>query len=392
MAFTKKTVKDVDLARKKVLIRVDFNVPLDAGEVVDDTRIVAALPTIRYLIDQDARIILCSHLGRPKGQVVPELSLQPVASLLSELLEHQVDFVDDCIGEKVKSVVQALGTGEILLLENTRFHPGEKKNDKGFAAQLASLAEVYINDAFGSVHRAHASTEGVAKHLPAAAGLLMEKEIKHLGQVLAEPEHPYIAILGGVKISDKIGVVETLLDAADELLIGGGMANTFLAAADFEMQESLVEMAVVETANQLLDSSGDRIVLPVDLVAAAAFSEQAERKVVPIDGIPAGWQALDIGPDTIDLFETKIGRANTVVWNGPLGVFEMEPFATGTFAIARALADSGAVSVVGGGDSAAAIHLSNLVDRITHVSTGGGASLDFLEGKRLPGVAALDDR
>lgn len=392
MAFNKKTIKDLDLAKKRVLVRVDFNVPLDGDRVSDDTRIRASLPTIQYLIDQESRIILCSHLGRPKGQVVAELSLKPVAARLGELLGHEVRFVDDCVGDKVQSAVNELKPGEILLLENTRFHPGEKKNDDEFAAQLASVAEVYVDDAFGSAHRAHASTEGVAHHLPAVAGFLMENELKYLGQVLTNPEHPFIAILGGAKTSDKIGVVESLLGKADELLIGGGMANTFLAAQGYDLQESLVEMSVVETAKQLLTSAGDRIVLPVDLVAAAEFSEQAERKVVSVDAVPNAWQALDIGPDTIELFKGKIGQARTVVWNGPLGVFEMEPFAQGTFAIAQAIAESGAVSVIGGGDSAAAIHMSNLADQITHVSTGGGASLEFLEGKELPGVAALDDR
>lgn len=392
MAFHKKTIKDIDLAEKKVLVRVDFNVPLDEGKVADDTRIRAALPTLRYLIDQHSRIILCSHLGRPNGKVVAELSLRPVASRLSELLGQEVRFVDDCVGEKVHAAVNALEPGQILLLENTRFHAGEKKNDDQFAAEMASLADVYVDDAFGSAHRAHASTEGVAHHLPAVAGLLMEKELKYLGQVLTDPDHPFVAILGGAKISDKIGVVESLLNIADELLIGGGMANTFLAAQQYDMQESLVEMSVVETAKRLLDSAEDRIILPVDLVTAAEFSEGSDRKVVPIDAIPEGWQALDIGPETIDLFKSKIAHARTVVWNGPLGVFEMEPFAQGTFAIAQAIADSQAVSVIGGGDSAAAIHLANLTDKITHVSTGGGASLEFLEGKELPGVAALDDR
>jgi phosphoglycerate kinase len=310
---------------------------------------------------------------------------------LSELIGQKVNFIEDCVGERVQAAAQALAAGEILLLENTRFHPGEKKNDKAFATELASLAEAYVNDAFGSAHRAHASTEGVAHYLPAVAGLLMQSELKYLGQVLTDPDHPYIAILGGAKISDKIGVVESLLELADQLLVGGGMANTFLAAQNHNMQESLVEMSVVETARRLMESADERIVLPVDLVAASEFSEQAEQKVVPVDGIPDGWQALDIGPKSIELFKGKISQAKTVVWNGPLGVFEMEPFARGTFAIAHAIADSQAVSVIGGGDSAAAIHLSNLGDQITHVSTGGGASLEFLEGKQLPGVAALDE-
>jgi phosphoglycerate kinase len=392
MGFNKKTIEDLDVSGKKVLVRVDFNVPLDSGSVADDTRIRASLPTIRYLTDHQARVILCSHLGRPKGEVVADLSLRPVADRLSALLGREVKFVPESIGEEVQQAVAALQPGEVLLLENTRFHEGEKKNDDKYASALASLADVYVNDAFGSAHRAHASTTGVANYLPAVAGFLMEKELKYLGQALSDPEHPYVAILGGAKISDKIGVVESLLEAADELLIGGGMANTFLAAKGIDMQESLVEMSVLETARRLLGSSQEQIVLPVDLIAAADFSEQAERKTVPVDAIPNGWQALDVGPKTIELFSNKIEQASTIVWNGPLGVFEMEPFAKGTFAIAQAIADSDAVSVIGGGDSAAAIHLSGLTDRITHVSTGGGASLEFLEGKQLPGVAALEDK
>ena len=391
MTFNKKTITDIDLTQKKVLVREDLNVPLEAGKITDDTRIKAILPTIDYLISQNARIIICSHMGRPKGQVVPELSLRPVAERLGSLLGREVKFADDCVGEQAQAAVEGLKPGEILLLENTRFHPEEKKNDEKFASALASLADVFVNDAFGSAHRAHASTVGVTKHLPTVAGFLMEKELKYLGQALSDPKHPYIAILGGAKVSDKIGVVESLLKLTDEILIGGGMANTFLAASEYDMQDSLVELDVIETARQFLASSGNQIVLPVDLVVASEFSEHAEQKIVAVDAIPNHWQALDIGPKTIELFASKIKQASTVVWNGPLGVFEMEPFARGTFAIAQAVADSGAVSVVGGGDSAAAIHLSGLANRITHVSTGGGASLEFLEGKQLPGVAALED-
>jgi phosphoglycerate kinase len=391
MGFNKKTISDIDLKHKKVLVRVDFNVPIEAGKVADDTRIQAALPTIDYLIAQDARIILCSHLGRPEGKVVPELSLRPVAKRLGSLLGRKVGFVADCVGVQVVAAVQELGPSEILLLENTRFHPEEKKNDEEFALALASLADVYVNDAFGSAHRAHASTQGVARHIQAVAGFCMERELRYLGQALSDPKHPFIAILGGAKVSDKIGVIESLLKVADEILIGGGMANTFLAARGYDMQASLVETNVIEIATQLLADSGAKLELPVDLVAASEFSEQAERMTVPVDGIPDKWQALDIGPKTIELFSSKINTANTVVWNGPVGVFEMEPYAHGTFAIAQAVAESSAISVVGGGDSAAALHLSGLASSITHVSTGGGASLDFLEGKQLPGVAALED-
>jgi phosphoglycerate kinase len=391
-SFEKKTIRDIDVKGKKVLVRVDFNVPLKDGKVEDDTRIRAALPTIQYLTSHDAAVILCSHLGRPKGQPLPELSLKPVADRLSELLEEPVAFVDDCVGTEVKKAVASLGLGKVLLLENTRFHPEETKNDPAFAAELASLAEIYVNDAFGTAHRAHASSEGVAHHLPAVAGFLMERELNFLGKALSDPEHPFVALLGGAKISDKIGVVKSLLDRVDTLLIGGGMANTFLAAQGFQMGDSLVEEDSLQVASEILQKAGEHLILPVDAIIADDFSEDAHWKTVSVSDVPEGWRILDIGPETIQKFKTFLANARLVVWNGPMGVFEFEPFAKGTFAIAKAIADSDALSIVGGGDSAAAIRKAGLSDRISHVSTGGGASLEFLEGKQLPGVTALDDR
>jgi phosphoglycerate kinase len=391
-SFEKKTIRDIDVKGKKVLVRVDFNVPLKDGKVEDDTRIRAALPTIQYLTSHDAAVILCSHLGRPKGQPLPELSLKPVADRLSELLEEPVAFVDDCVGTEVKKAVASLGLGKVLLLENTRFHPEETKNDPAFAAELASLAEIYVNDAFGTAHRAHASSEGVAHHLPAVAGFLMERELNFLGKALSDPEHPFVALLGGAKISDKIGVVKSLLDRVDTLLIGGGMANTFLAAQGFQMGDSLVEEDSLQVASEILQKAGEHLILPVDAIIADDFSEDAHWKTVSVSDVPEGWRILDIGPETIQKFKAFLANARLVVWNGPMGVFEFEPFAKGTFAIAKAIADSDALSIVGGGDSAAAIRKAGLSDRISHVSTGGGASLEFLEGKQLPGVTALDDR
>ena len=390
--FNKKTIKDIDPHGKRVLVRVDFNVPIEDGVVGDDTRIRAALPTIQNLLDRGAAVLLCSHLGRPKDKPDPKYSLRPVAEYLGGLVNAPVKFVEDCVGPKAEAAVKGLKPSEILLLENTRFYPGETKNDPQMSKQLAALADLYVNDAFGSAHRAHASTEGVAHHLPAVAGLLMEQEIRYLGQVLAGPKRPFVAILGGAKVSDKIGVIRNLLSKADHLLIGGGMANTFFKAQGFELAESLVEAEAVDTAKELLGSASGKLNLPVDLVIADAFDEKANHKVMKIGNVPAGWRALDIGPDTVTEFSRLIKQAGTVVWNGPMGVFEMKPFAAGTFALAKAVAESGADSIVGGGDSVSALQQSGLADKITHISTGGGASLEMLEGKVLPGLAVLEDK
>lgn len=390
--FNKKTIEDINVKSKRVLVRVDFNVPLEGGNVADDTRIRAALPTIQYLLDANAKVILCSHLGRPKGKVVPELSLRPVSERLAQLLGKKVAFASDCVGPDAEQAAENLEAGEVLLLENTRFHAGEKANDPEFAKKLASLAEVFVNDAFGTAHRAHASTVGVTDYLPAVAGYLMEKEIRYLGDALSDPEHPFVAIMGGAKISDKIDVVKRMLQMADHVLIGGGLANTFLAASGYDLAESLVEAESLDTAKEILEGAGEKLVLPVDLVVADEFTAEAQTKTVPVDQVPSGWRALDIGSETVELFKSKLQGAKLVVWNGPMGVFELEPFAQGTFAIAHAIADSGATSIIGGGDSAAAIRKANLTDQISHVSTGGGASLEFMEGKTLPGVAALQDK
>ncbi len=390
--FNKKTVRDYDFKGKRVLVRVDFNVPIKAGKVTDDTRIQASLPTLRYLLDQGAGIILCSHLGRPKGKPEPEFSLRPVAGHLAGLLGRPVGFVETCIGPDAKSAAAALHPGEVLLLENTRFYKEEEKNDPTFSKELGSLAEVYVDDAFGSAHRAHASTEGVARYLPAVAGFLMEQELAYLGKALSSAERPFVAILGGAKISDKIGVVESLLARADRLLIGGGMANTFLAAKGLAMADSLVEADSVEKAKDILKSKGDRLLLPTDVVVGDKFDAGAACKVVAVEAIPAGWRAMDIGPKTIEAFSKALKGARLIVWNGPMGVFEFPAFAAGTQAIARAVADAGGTSVIGGGDSVAAVKQAGVADRITHISTGGGASLEFLEGQTLPGVAALLDK
>ena len=390
--MNKKTIRDIEVTGKRVLVRVDFNVPLSEGAVADDTRIRAALPTIRYLLDRDATLILCSHLGRPKGQPADDLRMDPVARRLGQLLERPVTKLDDCTGPEVESAVRAAQPGDVILLENTRFHPEEKQNDPSFAAKLASLADLYVNDAFGSAHRAHASTEGVAHHLPAVAGLLMEKELEFLGGALASPERPYIAILGGAKISDKIGVVENLLQQVDALLIGGGMANTFLKAEGYDMAESLVEDDSVDTARDLIERAGSKLVLPVDVAVADRFEADAFSQVVSVAGVPPRWRVLDIGPRTLELFHERLADAKTVVWNGPMGVFEFPKFALGTEAVARMLAAlPDATTIIGGGDSAAAVQRTGLADRMSHISTGGGASLEFLEGKTLPGVAALSD-
>ena len=390
--FNKRTVDDLNVAGKRVLVRVDFNVPLEGDKVTDTTRIKAALPTINFLIEHGAKTILMSHLGRPKGTVDPAYSLKPVAQRLEEILGQPVAFAEDCVGEVAQAAVGRLTDGAVLVLENTRFHPGEKSNDPTFAKQLAELADLYVNDAFGAAHRAHASTAGVAEYLPAAAGFLMRDEIEKLSRAVEAPEHPYVAVLGGAKISDKIQVVRSLIARADRLLIGGGMANTFLKAKGYQMQKSLVEDDVLDTAKAILDEAGDAILLPDDLVAAAKFDSDAEHKVVAADEIPEGWQALDIGPDTVSKFSRVIAEAKMVVWNGPMGVFEMKPFAKGTNSIAEAVAKVKGFTVIGGGDSAAAVNQAGLADQMSHVSTGGGASLALLEGKTLPGGAALDDR
>ncbi|NMC45982.1 MAG: phosphoglycerate kinase [Chloroflexi bacterium] len=390
--FAKKTVKDIDVKNKKVLVRVDFNVPLKDGKVNDDTRIRAALPTIQYLLDNHAAVILCSHLGRPKDGVDPQYSLKPVADYLQTLIPQKVFFAKDCIGPVAKQAADALESGQVLVLENTRFHAEEKKNDPGMAKQLASLADIFVNDAFGSAHRAHASTAGVADYLPAVAGFLMEKEIQYLGQAIENPERPFIAILGGAKVSDKIGVIRNLLKKADEVLIGGGMANTFFKAQGYPVGDSLVEDDVLDVARELVKDGSNKLRLPVDVVIADKFEDDATKKIMPTGSVPDGWRILDIGPDTVTAYSKAIAAAKTVVWNGPMGVFEFPNFAQGTFEIAKAVADSGAVSIIGGGDSVSAVNKSGLADKISHISTGGGASLEMLEGLELPGLAALQDK
>ena len=390
--FNKKTIRDIDVKGKKVLVRVDFNVPTKDGKVGDDTRIRAALPTIQYLLDHGAAVILCSHLGRPKGGPDPKYTLKPVADYLAQLMGKPVAFAEDCVGPVAEAAAKALKPGQVLVLENTRFHPEEEKNDLGMAKQLASLADVYVNDAFGTAHRAHSSTEGVARFLPGVAGFLMEKEIKYLGQAIDDPKRPFVAILGGAKISDKIGVIKNLLTKADVILIGGGMANTFLAAKGLAMGDSLVEADALATAKELLASGGAKLHLPVDMVLADKFDAEAQSKTVPTGNVPDGWRVLDIGPKSVEAFGKLIQDAGTVVWNGPMGVFEFPRFAEGTYGVAKAVAASKAISVVGGGDSVAAIQQSGLADKITHISTGGGASLEMLEGLVLPGLAALQDK
>jgi len=390
--FNKKTIKDMDYKDKRVLVRVDFNVPIKEGKVGDDTRIRAALPTIEYLLKQGAAVILCTHLGRPKGGPDPKYTVKPVGEYLGNLMGRPVAFAEDCIGPAAEKAAKALKPGEVLLLENTRFHPEEEKNDLDMAKQMASLADMYVNDAFGTAHRAHASTEGVARFLPAAAGFLLEKEIRYLGQAVADPKRPFVAILGGAKISDKIGVIRNLLTKADAVLIGGGMANTFFKAAGYPVADSLVEDDALETARQLIQEGGTKLRLPVDVVIADKFEESAASKVIPMGPVPDGWRILDIGPETVAAYAKVIGGAGQVVWNGPMGVFEFPAFAKGTFGLAKAIAESNAISIIGGGESVAAIQQSGLADKITHISTGGGASLEMLEGLVLPGVAALKDK
>ncbi len=396
--MAKLSVTDVDLKGKRVLMRVDLNVPLsdDGKKVADDTRIAAALPTIRYVLEKGGRLILMSHLGRPKGQVREDLRLAPVAERLAELLGKPVRMAPDCVGEEVEKLASGLAEGEVLLLENLRFHKGETKNDPAFASELAKLGDVYVNDAFGTMHRAHASTEGVTKYLKErAAGFLVAKELEAFSRALEAPEKPFIAILGGAKVSDKIGVIENLLSKVDSLLIGGGMAYTFEKAQGHAIGNSLVEDDKLDLARELLGKAkekGVEVVLPVDHVAADEYKADARTKVVGVGQIPDGWEGLDIGPKTIQAFKEVIAGAKTIIWNGPVGVFEMEPFATGTREVARAVAESGAVSVLGGGDSARAVKEAGVAGEMTHISTGGGASLELLEGRTLPGVASLTDK
>ncbi|MFS0611966.1 phosphoglycerate kinase [Lederbergia ruris] len=392
----KKSLKDLDLKGKKVFCRVDFNVPMEEGNITDDTRIRAALPTIQYLSEQGAIVLLASHLGRPKGEVKEELRLTPVAHRLTELLGKEVAKADEAYGDSVKEQVSKLGEGDILLLENVRFNAGEEKNDPELAKAFADLADVYVNDAFGAAHRAHASTEGIAKFLPSAAGFLMDKELSVLGKALSNPERPFTAIIGGAKVKDKIGVIDHLLDKVDNLIIGGGLAYTFVKALGHEVGKSLLEEDKLDLARQFMEKAkekGVQFYMPQDVIVADDFSENANKKVVSIEEIPADWEALDIGPKTRETYHKVIQESKLVIWNGPMGVFEINAFAGGTKAVAEALAEAAdTYSVIGGGDSAAAVEKFGLADRMSHISTGGGASLEFMEGKVLPGVAALDDK
>jgi len=395
--MNKKTIEDINVSGKRVLVRVDFNVPLDAEKnVTDDKRIVAALPTIRYLLGQQAKVILCSHLGRPKGEVNPEFSLAPVARKLSELLPGvKIVFASDVIGESARKAVADMKDGEIVLLENVRFHKEETKNDPAFARELASLADIFVLDAFGTAHRAHASTAGVAAYIPAVAGYLLQKELEVMGGALEHPVRPFVAILGGAKVSDKIGVIRNLLSKCDSLVIGGGMANTFNAAMGYDMQKSLVDVDSLELAKELMaeaEKRGVKLMLPVDCHVAEAFSEAAPHKIVAVDEVPEGWMSLDIGPKTAAAYAEVVRAAKTVIWNGPMGVFEMPTYAEGTRAVAQACADCDGTTIIGGGDSASAVKKLGFKDKVTHISTGGGASLEFLEGIELPGVAALNDK
>ena len=394
--MNKKTVRDIDVKGKRVLVRCDFNVPYDENRVItDNRRIVAALPTIKYLIENNAKIILCSHLGRPKGEVKPEFSLDIVAKELSRLLGKEVVLAKDVVGEDAKAKAAALKEGDVMLLENVRFEPGEEKNDENLSKEFASLAEVYVNDAFGTAHRAHSSTTGVASYLPAVSGFLIEKELNFMGSALENPERPFMAILGGRKVSDKIGVIESLLEKVDVLMIGGAMAYTFFRAMGYTVGNSICEEDKLDLAKELMEKAkakGVKFMLPIDTKVGKEFSKDTESKVVKFSEIPDGWEGFDIGPETIELYSKELKNAKTVIWNGPVGLFEFDQFAIGTNSIAKILADLDAVTIVGGGDSAAAIEKAGLAEKFTHISTGGGASLEFLEGKKLPGIEALQDK
>lgn len=394
-ALNKKTVEDFDVAGKRVLVRCDFNVPLSEGKITSDKRIVASLPTIQYLIKNNAKVILCSHLGRPKGEFKPEFSLAPVAVRLSELLGQEVKMAKDVVGESAQSLAADLKDGEVMLIENVRFHKEETKNDPEFSKKLASLAELYVNDAFGSAHRAHSSTTGVADYLPAACGYLIQKEIEFMGTALANPKRPLVAILGGAKVSDKIGVITNLLEKCDTIIIGGGMAYTFMKALGFEIGTSLLEADRIEDAKAMMETAkakGVKFLIPVDNKVGREYKPDTEAMIINSDNIPDNYMGLDIGPRTQELFADAIKGSGTVIWNGPMGVSEWENFAAGTIAVATAVADSGAISIIGGGDSVAAVQKLGFADKMSHISTGGGASLEFLEGKELPGIAALNDK
>ncbi|MDE5670917.1 MAG: phosphoglycerate kinase [Eubacterium sp.] len=396
-ALNKKTIEDIDVKCKKVLARCDFNVPLKDGEITNDKRIVAALPTIKYLVENGAKVILCSHLGRPKGEYKPEFSLAPVAARLSEYLGKEVKLAEDenVVGENAKAMAAALEDGDVMLLENVRYRKEETKNEENFSKELASLADIFVNDAFGTAHRAHCSTTGVAAFLPAVCGYLIQKEIEFMGGALADPKRPLVAILGGAKVSDKIGVITNLLDKCDTLIIGGGMAYTFMKSLGYEIGTSLLEEEQVENAGQMMkdaEAKGVKFLIPVDNKVGKEYDENTEAMVVDSDKIPDGWMGLDIGPKTQELFTNAIKGAGTIIWNGPMGVSEWDNFAAGTIAVANAVADSGAISIVGGGDSVAAVTKLGYSDKMSHISTGGGASLEFLEGKELPGIVALNDK
>lgn len=394
--LNKMTIEDLNLKGKRVFIRADFNVPLDENlKITDDRRIRSTLPTINYAIDEGAKVILASHLGRPKGKVSPRLSLQPVAKRLQRLLDKDVIFLEDCVGQNVENVVSRMKNGDVVLLENLRFHPEEEKNDEGFAKALANLADFYVNDAFGASHRAHASIVGVPRFLPAAAGFLLKKEIEYLKGVVTNPVRPFVAILGGAKVSGKIGVLENLADKVNKVIVGGGMAFTFIKAMGYEIGNSLVEMDMLDLANRIrekLTQNNVKFYLPVDCVIAQSMEPGVETKIVTTQEIPKGWLALDIGPASVRLFSEALQDAKTIIWNGPMGVFELDAFSRGTFAVARAVADAYALTIVGGGDTDLAVHRAGVSDSISFISTGGGASLQLLEGKELPGIAALSDK